>query len=146
MKVEEIMTNDPAYATLNMSLHDVAKIMAEKDCGCLPVIETEADKTPIGMITDRDITIRTVAHNKNPLNMIAGEVMTNDVVSVTPDTTVEDCCRLMEKNQIRRVAVLDQIGALVGMVAQADIARLAPAERTAELLKDVSHVRRGATA
>ncbi len=138
MKVQEIMSKTLEVATLNTSLHDVAKMMAEYNCGCVPVIETEDNKKPIGMITDRDITLRTVAHNKNPLNMIVGEVMTDNVVSVTPEMSVEDCVALMERNQIRRVAVVDADGNLCGMVSQADIARNASLFETAELVKDIS--------
>ena len=138
MKIENIMTRNPATATLNTSLHDVAQMMAENDCGCIPVVEREGAKVPIGMLTDRDIVLRTVAHNKNPLNMIAGEVMTDHVVTVHPDTTLEDCCEAMEQNHIRRVPVVDEKGEIVGMIAQADIARDAPEEETAHLLREVS--------
>lgn len=138
MKVAEIMTKNPVFATLETSLHDVAQMMADNDCGCVPVTETAENKKPLGMITDRDITIRTVAHNKNPLNMIAGEVMTDNVVAVTPEASVEECVSAMERNQIRRIAVVDEAGNLCGIVAQADIARTAPLYETAELVKDVS--------
>lgn len=138
MKVKEIMTESPAYVTLNASLHDVAQKMSENDCGIIPVIETEENKTPIGVITDRDLSLRTIAHNKNPLNMIAGEVMTEFVVSVKPEMSVEECVSTMEKNMIRRVLVVDDAGKLKGIVAQADIARMAPPFETAELLKDLS--------
>ena len=70
--------------------------------------------------------------------MVVGEVMTDNVITVTPDASVEDCVAVMEKNQIRRVAVVDGEGNLCGIVAQADIARKAPAFETAELVKDVS--------
>lgn len=138
MEIKNMMTREPAKCTLETSLHDVAQLMVENDCGCIPVVEKEGSKTPIGMITDRDIVLRTVAHNKNPLNMIAGEVMTDNVISVTPDTTVEAACDLMEKNHIRRLAVTDENGDLVGMLAQADVARSAPEHETAHLVKEVS--------
>ena len=70
--------------------------------------------------------------------MIAGEVMTDSVISVTPEISVEDCIATMEKNQIRRILVVDDAGNLSGIVAQADIARMAPPFETAELVKDVS--------
>jgi uncharacterized membrane protein/CBS domain-containing protein len=138
MKVEEIMTKDPAVATLNMSLHEVAQKMAENDCGIIPVVETDGDRKPLGVITDRDLALRTIAHNKNPLNMVAGEVMTDALITVTPEMSVEDCIRAMEKNRLRRVLVVDEAGNLSGIVAQADVARQAPAFETAELVKDVS--------
>ncbi len=138
MKIEEIMTRDPAYATINTSLHEVAQKMADNDCGMIPVLETEENKKLVGVITDRDLALRTIAHNKNPLQMIAGEVMTDAVITVQPETSVEDCIATMERNQIRRVLVVDKAGSLTGIVAQADIARMAPPLETAELVKDVS--------
>ncbi|MCO6511223.1 MAG: CBS domain-containing protein [Aridibacter famidurans] len=138
MEIKNLMTRDPARCTLETSLHDVSQLMIDNDCGCIPVVENDESNTPIGMITDRDIVIRTVAHNKNPLNMIVGEVMTDKVISVTPDTTVEAACELMEKNHIRRLAVTDENNNLVGMLAQADIARSAPEHETAQLVKEVS--------
>jgi len=138
MKIKEIMTENPMSCTLSTNLHDVAQLMADYDCGCIPVMENEESKKPIGMVTDRDITIRTVAHNKNPLQMIVGEIMTDKVISVTPETSVEECIELMEKNLIRRVAVLNDEGNLCGMVAQADIACKASQNKAAELVKDIS--------
>jgi CBS domain-containing protein len=132
------MTKDPACCTDTTSLQDVARMMADYDCGCIPVIESEDGKKPIGMITDRDITIRTVAHGKNPLQMIAGEIMTDGVVTVTPEMSLEECSGIMEKNQVRRVAVVDDNGACVGIIAQADIAINAQAGTTAEMVQEVS--------
>ncbi len=113
-------------------------MMVDNDCGCIPVVESESGKKPIGMITDRDITIRTVAEGKNPLDLTAADAMSNDAVTVTPDTTVEDCCNLMEDKQVRRVAVVDENGGCCGMVAQADVAKYASNGDTAELVKEVS--------
>ncbi len=138
MKVKEIMTKNPVYATLDMSLHDVAQRMNEYDVGSLPVIESEKHKKPVGIITDRDITVRTIAHNQNPMTKIAGEVMTENVITATAEMSVEDCCKKMENGQIRRVVVVDEGGQLLGIVAQADIALKAPQFETAELVKDVS--------
>ncbi|MDH3492496.1 MAG: CBS domain-containing protein [Acidobacteriota bacterium] len=138
MKVRDIMTKDPACVTLETSLHDVAHLMFDQDCGSIPVTESKDSKIPVGVITDRDITIRTVAHGKNPLNMIAGEVMTDSVITVAPDATVEDCVDRMETNKLRRVLVVDENREICGIVAQADIALRAEPGETAELLKDVS--------
>ncbi len=138
IEIEEIMTKNPKFCADTTSLHEVAQMMLENDCGCMPVVENAENKKPIGMITDRDITNRTVAYNKNPLEMIAGEVMTDSVIAVTPAMSVDECCQKMERNQIRRVTVDDENGACCGIVAQADIARTAPMFETAEFVKDVS--------
>jgi CBS domain-containing protein len=138
MKIQEIMTKDPAYATIDTSLPDVARMMADYDCGCIPVIENEENKKPIGVVTDRDITIRTVSHGKDPLNMIAGEVMSDFIVTVTPEMSVDECLEKMENNQIRRILVVDKDQNLCGIVSQADIARGTTPAKTAELVKDIS--------
>jgi CBS domain-containing protein len=138
MKVKEIMKENPAFATLNTSLHNVAQMMMDNDCGCIPIVENRDSRKPLGVITDRDITLRTVAHNKNPLTMVAGEIMTDRPATVLPETDVDECVTMMERNQIRRIVVVDEAGDLVGMVAQADIARQAPPLETAELVKDIS--------
>src|SRR5829696_2975209 len=122
MQVSEIMTGNPAHATPDTSLHVIAQMMVENDCGCIPIVESEDTKSPIGTITDRDIVIRTIAENRNPLDLQAEDIMTGGIVTVSPETSVEECCHLMESKQIRRVAVVDESGALCGMVAQADIA------------------------
>lgn len=138
MNVNEIMTKNPACCTATTSLQDTARMMVENNCGCIPVVENEETKKPIGMITDRDITIRTVAHGKNPLEMIVGDVMSDQVITVTPDTSVEDCCNKMENNQIRRIAVVDENGGCCGIVAQADVAINADGSKTAEVVQEVS--------
>jgi CBS domain-containing protein len=138
MKVREIMTENPACCTAETNLQEVAKMMVDNDCGCIPIVDGEDTKKPIGMLTDRDITVRTVAEGKNPLDLTAGDVMTEDVFTVTPETSVEECGNLMEDKQVRRVAVVDESGACVGMVAQADIAVKGNNRQAQELVEEVS--------
>lgn len=138
MQVREIMTEDPACCTTTTSLQETARMMVDCDCGAIPVVENMENKKPVGIITDRDITIRTIAAGKNPMQMVTGEVMTTDVVTVTPDTPVEELVEKMSGNQIRRVIVVDENGACCGMVAQADIALDTTAHKTAEVVEEVS--------
>jgi CBS domain-containing protein len=138
MQVSEIMTKSPAHATPATSIYEIAQMMVENDCGCIPIVDGDDAKSPLGMITDRDIVVRSVAENKNPLDLKARDIMTGDIVTVTPAASVEECANLMESRQIRRVAVVDENGALCGMVAQADIAINAPTATTAEVVQEVS--------
>jgi len=138
MNVGEIMTKDPACCTPDTGLQEVAQMMVDCDCGCIPVVDGEGSKMPVGMITDRDITCRVVAKGQNPLDLTAEDAMTTTVVSVTPDTSIEDCCDLMEESQIRRVAVVDKNGACCGIVAQADIAANLSGTKTGEVVQEVS--------
>jgi CBS domain-containing protein len=138
MQVRDIMTETPVYGTPDTSLHVIAQMMVENDCGCIPIVENSETKNPIGMITDRDIVVRTVAENRDPLDLQAEDIMTGGIVTVSPETSVEECCNVMESKQIRRVAVVDDSGALCGMVAQADIANNASTDKTAEVVQEVS--------
>lgn len=138
MLVQEIMTKDPACCPPDTKLQDVAKMMVDNDCGCIPVVENQESRIPIGMITDRDITTRTVAEGINPLDLTAADAMSPSVITVTPETSLEQCCTLMEENQFRRLAVVDAAGACCGMIAQADIATHASKSKTAEVVQEVS--------
>ena len=121
MQVREIMTQNPACCTPDSTLQDVARMMAENDCGCIPVVDSLTGMKPVGTITDRDITIRTVAASHNPINMKASEVMTADIATVKPHMSVEECFDVMEDREIRRVLVVDEQGKCCGIVAQADV-------------------------
>jgi len=138
MKVKEIMSKDPACCTREMSLQDVAILMVENDCGEIPVVDNMQSKRPVGVVTDRDITCRTVALGKNPLELHARDCMSSPAVTVTPETSVDDCCRLMEENQLRRVPVVDQSGCCCGIISQADIAANASKGDAGEMVKEVS--------
>ena len=138
MQVKDVMTPDPACCTPDSTLQRVAEMMVENDCGEIPVDENVASMLPIGVITDRDITCRTVAKGLNPLVMTVADCMTTPCITVMPDTSLDECCRVMEENQIRRVPVVDAGGACCGIVALADIAKYAGKRDTAEVVKEVS--------
>lgn len=139
MQVREIMTNDPACCTPDSSLQEVAQMMEKNDCGCIPVVDSFASKKPIGTITDRDITIRTVAANHNPISMKASDIMTRDIATVTPQMSVEEVFDVMEDREIRRVLVVDEQGKCCGIVAQADVVQsTANPERTTKVIREIS--------
>ena len=146
MLTKEIMTKNPACCTADSSLQDVAKMMIDNDCGCIPVVEDAKSKKPVGMITDRDIVVRTVAAGKNPLDLTASDAMSKTPIVAKDNSTVEECCNLMEKNKVRRIAVVDADGACCGMVSQADIAINASEAKTAEVVQKVSKAAATATA
>jgi CBS domain-containing protein len=138
VKVKDIMTVDPACCTPDTSLWEVARLMVEHDCGEIPVVRGNGAMKPVGVITDRDIVCRAVAQQRNPLEMTAGECMTEGCVTIAQDAGLDACCELLEEKQIRRMLVVDGTGALCGIVAQADIARSASGRKTAEVVREVS--------
>ncbi len=137
-QAKDIMTTNPACCTGENSVEEAAQMMVEHDCGEIPVVESKDNPKPIGVITDRDITCRVVATGKNPGRTRVRDAMSSPLVAVTPETSIEDCCRILEENQIRRVPVVDQSGCCCGIVSQADIAKAASTKETAKMVKEVS--------
>jgi CBS domain-containing protein len=139
MQVREIMTQNPACCTPDATLQEVARMMKENDCGCIPVVNNYQEMKPVGTVTDRDITIRTVADSHNPINMKASDIMTSDIATVKPQTSVEECFDVMEDREIRRVIVVDEQGKCCGIVAQADVVQSnANPIRTNKVIREIS--------
>jgi CBS domain-containing protein len=137
MKVLNIMTPSPATCHRHGRLQEVARLMLQCDCGAIPVVE-EGTNQPVGIITDRDITIRAIAEGRDPQSLTVADCMSSPVETISSEATIEDCVDKMESSQIRRMIVVDSDNKTVGIVAQADIAMYAPQEETAELVHDVS--------
>ena len=135
MKVKEIMTRTPAICSPESTVQEVARAMIAHDCGAVPVIR---GAELAGIITDRDIVVRGVAEGLNPTTLKVASCMTSPAVTIREDATLQDCTELMEAKKIRRVAVVDDRGTLVGILAQADVARHASREDAGELVADVS--------
>lgn len=136
MEVRKIMTSDPACCSADTPVRRASQMMVDYDCGEIPVIG--ADGKLAGVITDRDIACRVVASGMDPQQTKVQEVMTSPVISVTPDTSIDECERLMEENQIRRVPVVNDDGTCCGIVAQADIALHVDEKETAAVVRDIS--------
>lgn len=121
MKVLEVMTRSPACCSEQTPLQEVARMMVDNNCGLIPVVDEGG--APIGVVTDRDIVCRTVAIGKNPLDMTVADAMTRECQTIRMDASVDECCDLLERHQIRRAIVVDDKQRVVGIVAQADLAR-----------------------
>ena len=133
---KEIMTPSPQCCSRETTLNEVANLMVEADCGEIPV--TDSANRLVGVITDRDIVCRVVAKGKNPSAVTAGEVMTEPVVCVKEDTSLQDVMSVMEENQIRRVPVVDATGCCCGIISQADVALNARDGQVGEMVREVS--------
>ena len=124
MRAREMMTARPAYVTPEDTAATAARLMAEHDCGCIPVVAGRNDSCVVGVITDRDIAVRGVAHERGSDTPVR-ELMTAAPFCCTPDASIRDVEDTMSRHQVRRVVIADNAGCLVGMVAQADLARTA---------------------
>lgn len=132
----DIMTIDPACCSLNTTLDEVATMMVQHKCGEIPVIDS--NHRVVGVITDRDIVCRAIANGKSPIGMTVESCMSQPVVTIREDASLENVIATMEKHQIRRLPVVMEGGWCAGIIAQADLARMAPEHEVAELVRDVS--------
>lgn len=136
MDLDRLMTRNPTYCLADATLDDVARKMRDGDVGEIPVVDQA--RHPIGVVTDRDIVVRTVAAGRNPLEVRAQDCMTAPAVVIGEDASVKDCAHLMEREQIRRVPVVDASGVLCGIVALADLERSDARSLQNEVTRSVS--------
>ena len=136
MDLTSVMTPNPACCTIDTPIQQVARMMLDNDCGEIPVVDES--RRPIGVVTDRDIAVRVVAQGRDVNTVTARDCMSTPVVSVDVKAGLSDVLEVMESKQIRRVPVVDQSGALVGIVAQADVALHGRDKKTGNLVEEVS--------
>lgn len=133
-RISQIMTQDIITVDVKESLADAAKVMKEHNIGFMPVVDGEQ---LAGVVTDRDLVIKGLAENKSSESKV-GEVMTNECIAVTPDTSVEDAVNIMSERKIRRLCVVDN-DELIGICAMGDIAvRSKLLEDAGEALSEIS--------
>ena len=136
MKVNEIITHDPEVIRPETALIEAAQKMKSLDIGMLPVCD--GDRL-VGVITDRDITVRGVAQGHDPKIARVSEVMTPEVIYCFDDEDVKDVAKKMEEKQVRRLPVLNREKRLVGIVSLGDLAvRTGKEELAGEVLERVS--------
>jgi CBS domain-containing protein len=122
MRAQEIMSENPACCTPQDTVQDAARMMADMDCGCLPVVSDMESKEIVGVVTDRDLACRCLGEGKGADTRVS-EVMSANPSCCTPDSDLDEVERIMAERQVRRVPVVDENNCCVGMIAQADLAR-----------------------
>jgi CBS domain-containing protein len=147
--VLDLMTPNPTWCTRGDTVDAAARMMVDCDCGAIPVIDDPHTCRPIGIITDRDIVARVVVRGLNATECLVKDVMTPEPATLRPDATVHACAQAMEQLQIRRMLIVDDRGKLIGIVAQADLARASKREpelehELAEMVEEVSEPARAA--
>lgn len=119
MKVQDLMTTNPAACTLTNSLVEAGLMMWHHDCGILPVV-AEGGKV-VGLITDRDICMAGVLTGRNLTNIAVKDVVSGKVVACRTDDDIRAAMKMMEENRIRRLPVVDDLGLLRGILSMNDI-------------------------
>jgi CBS domain-containing protein len=133
--IRDVMTSNPCTIDADKPVAYAAKMMRDEDVGLAPIVERGK---LIGMLTDRDIAIRVVAEGKDPEQVKARDVASKQLVTIDPQQDLDEALRIMAKHQIRRLPVVEEDGQLVGVVAQADIAREGDDEKTGKLVEEIS--------
>ena len=134
MKIHESMSDNPCTIDAEKPVSYAAKMMRDEDVGFAPIVE--GDRL-VGTLTDRDIAVRVVAEGRDPDETTVREVATNNLITVEPEADLDEAMKLMARHQVRRLAVVHD-GRLVGVVAQADVARDAKAKATGEVVEEIS--------
>jgi CBS domain-containing protein len=133
--VQELMTSNPCSIDSDKSVAYAAKMMRDENVGLAPIVE---GTRLIGTVTDRDIAVRVVAEGKDPESTKVTEIASTKPVTVEPQQDLDEALRLMSKHQVRRLPVVEEGGRLVGVVAQADVARNTDDARAGELVEEIS--------
>ena len=134
-QVRELMTPDPEHLSADDTLVTAAQRMRDADVGSLPICDADGQVT--GIITDRDIVVKCIADGGDPSTATAGSIASDMVYTVGPDDQIENALTVMEDHQVRRLPIVEN-GRLVGMLAQADVARTMSEPRVGEVVEEIS--------
>jgi CBS domain-containing protein len=130
----DIMTEGADVLSTSTTVLEAAKKLAAEDYGSMPICDGQKLQ---GMLTDRDIVVKVLAAGKDPATTRVGELAQGEVVTIGADDPVEEIARTMSDHQVRRLPVIDG-RTLVGMVAQADLARTGKDEKTGDTVESIS--------
>jgi len=130
----DIMTTPAETLAPTATLTEAAQQLRDLNVGSLPILDGDH---LLGVVTDRDIVVRGIAEGLDPSSATVAEVATGAVVTVDVDDDAEKVARIMGERQVRRVPVLDG-ERLVGVIAQADVARDLDARTTGDVVEDIS--------
>jgi CBS domain-containing protein len=133
--VREVMTSKLCSIDADKPVAYAAKMMRDEDVGIAPIVEGER---LVGVLTDRDIAVRVVAEGRDPEQVKVTEVASSDLATLDPQQDLDEALRLMARHQVRRLPVVEEDGRLVGVLAQADVAKEADEQQTGEVVEQIS--------
>jgi CBS-domain-containing membrane protein len=131
MRVEQLMTKQVKSCSPGDTLERAAQLMWDGDCGCLPVCAGNGVNRVVGVITDRDICMAALFQGKPLRELPVSGAMAQQLLACKAGDAVSDVENTLREARIRRLPVIDEQGALIGIIALADLAREAARERTA---------------
>ena len=132
--VRDSMTSSPTTISTDATAAEAARKLASENVGSLPVVDGEE---LVGIVTDRDLVVRVLAEDLDAQQVAVADVCSESPVTARPDESLEDALQRMAQQQVRRLPVVDG-GRLVGILAQADVARSAPEQSTGRMVEEIS--------
>jgi len=138
MKIENIMTRQPVCCSPADTVQHVAQMMQQHDVGALPVVSDMVSKTLVGIITDRDLCISAIAEGKDPRTTPIADCFTQGAITCAPEDPLEVCEQNMKQHKVRRIPVVDKQNSCVGIVVQADLARVESPDTFQALINEIS--------
>jgi CBS domain-containing protein len=138
MMCQDVMTRNPSCCVPSDSAQEAAKLMKSRDVGPIPVIADHSSQRLVGVVTDRDLTVKVVAEGSDTRTTRLDQVMSRELVTVRPHDDLEIAMNKMADHQVRRVAVTDDSGRLLGIISQADIARDSDERAVGEVVEEIS--------
>lgn len=138
-KCHEVMTKNPACCLQNDTVLKAAELMKSENVGAIPVVENIQTKKLVGIVTDRDLTLKIVAEGLDAKATKVEVAMTHKVVACLAEDDLQKALDAMAEHQLRRIPIVDVNNQVVGIIAQADVAtRVDQPEKTAEIVKEIS--------
>lgn len=138
MKVREAMTSDPACCLTTDSAQRVAAILRKLNVGSIPVVTDHESRKLIGIITDRDLCCSVVANGLDPQSTPIEKAISMNPVACREGENLDDCERLMQERQVRRIPIVDDDGRVIGIVSLADLALKDRPEKVGKTVAEVS--------
>jgi CBS domain-containing protein len=138
-KCSEVMTKNPVCCLPDDMVIKAAELMKSSNIGSIPVIENEQTKKLVGIVTDRDLTLKIVAKGLDAKSTKVESVITRKVVTCRAEDDLQKALDAMAEHQLRRIPVVDNDNKILGIIAQADVAtRVNQPEKTAAMVKEIS--------
>jgi CBS domain-containing protein len=136
MKVRDVMTTNPICCRLSDTAQDVAKVLRDEDIGSVPIVSEEGKLE--GIITDRDLCCTIIAEGLDPRTTSINNYVTRNPLACRADDDLDACETAMQKNQIRRIPVIDDQERCIGVVSQADLALREEPQKVKETVAEIS--------
>jgi CBS domain-containing protein len=138
MKIREVMSPNPVCCLPTDSAQRVARIMCDRNIGSVPVVMDQESLKLVGVVTDRDLCCSVVADGLDPKTTNIEKFMTLNPVTCREEEGLENCERLMQEHQIRRIPIVDAKDGVIGIVAQADLALKDKPDRVSKTVAEIS--------